>query len=443
VILCDSEGRLVARLDPSDRLDLVGDDLRVFPAHMPPEIESALAHPGRSGPFRAGGVDYLATFRPLQNSQHWLVGVIAPEAAYTRELRALRDRFLVAFAIVMAVVFGCGWLLLRQVSGSLGRVLDITNRMRRFDFAPTNMGAPVREVADVIEGVERAKTSVRALGKYVSIDLVRQLYEANREPELGGQLTEVSLMFTDIEGFTALSERLEPHALAQALGHYLETMTQGVRSTGGTIDKFIGDAVMAFWNAPNRCEDHAHRACRAVLECKRRTRELYASDRWGGLPPLFTRFGVHTARVMVGHFGAPDRISYTALGDGVNLAARLEGLCKQYGLSALVSEATVRAAGNSLGFRLVDKVAVKGKHEPVRVYELLGMAGECAARMPTVRAYESALAAYFRRDFSGALRELATLEDDPPSRVLAERCKAMIARPPSEDWDGVYVATSK
>src|SRR5215472_1511829 len=121
-------------------------------------------------------------------------------------------------------------------------------------------------------------------------------------------------------------------------------MIAGVRSTEGTIDKFIGDSVMAFWNAPTERGDHTERACSAVLACLRHTGELYASAPWKGLPPLFTRFGLHRATVMVGHFGAPERLSYTALGDGVNLASRLEGLCKQYGVYVLASETIVEQA---------------------------------------------------------------------------------------------------
>jgi adenylate cyclase len=250
-------------------------------------------------------------------------------------------------------------------------------------------------------------------------------------------------MFSDIEGFTSLSERLTPDALAQALGRYLEAMTGGVRSTQGTVDKFIGDSVMAFWNAPTRLSDHARRACYAALACMRATRELYASQAWRELPPLHTRFGLHTSRVMVGHFGAPERLSYTALGDGVNLASRLEGLCKQYGVAVLASETIVAAAGEELAFRLIDKVAVKGKEEAVRVYELLGVRAESGEALAEARPFEQALEAYFARDFVRAQDLLRSRDDDPPSRVLAERCTVMIAHPPPADWNGVYVATSK
>jgi adenylate cyclase len=451
VFLCDPDGRLVARVDPSDRLEREGDDLRIVSERAPQAIKQALERlrkvsndqPVHSEEMKVDGARYLVTFRTLTNSQHWVAGVVVPEEYYTRDLRALRDRFRIAFLFTIAIVLFAGTYALSQMRGALGRIVAATSRMRSFDFAPSPTDAPFRDVADVMDGVERAKTSMRALGKYVPVDLVRELYESNREPQLGGELVEISLMFSDIEGFTSLSERLTPDALAVALGRYLEAMTSGVRSTEGTVDKFIGDSVMAFWNAPRRLADHAHRAAHAVLACQRATRELYASEAWRGLSPLFTRFGLHTARVMVGHFGAPERLSYTALGDGVNLASRLEGLCKQYGVGVLASEAFVSAAGEDLAFRLVDKVAVKGKEQAVRVYELLGLRVDCAEQLARAEAYERALDVYFGGDFGQAIDLLRAHADDPPSRVLVERCKAMIARPPPQGWNGVYVAASK
>jgi adenylate cyclase len=453
VFLCDPEGRLIGRLDPRDRLQSMGDDLRVVPDHPPPQIAAALALPSlrelseaglaRSERIVVDGAKYLVTFRALRNSQGWVAGIVVPEDYYTRDLRALRSRFLLAFFGAVAITLVAGGLTLGQVQRALGRIVSATARMRRFDFAPSTTDAPFRDIAEVMDAFERAKTSMRTLGKYAPIDLVRQLYESNREPQLGGELVEITLMFSDIEGFTSLSERLDPDTLAHALGRYLKTMTEGVRSTQGTVDKFIGDSVMAFWNAPTSLPDHAHRAACAVLACLRATRELYSSKAWQGLPALFTRFGLHTARVMVGHFGAPERLSYTALGDGVNLASRLEGLCKQYGVAVLASEAFVGAAGDDFAFRRIDKVAVKGKHEAIRVYELLGARADSADALANAVPYELALDAYFARDFPRAIGLLRSRRDDPPSRVLLARCEAMIANPPPRDWDGVYVATSK
>lgn len=440
VFLCDDKGRLLTRLHPDDPHQSFGPDLRVPASRASPEVAAALLHPGQGGPLEVAGVRWLVTFRPIPHSQDWLVGIVVPEAYYTRDLRELRDRFILMILSLTVLSLVTGVAALRPVRRSLARVVDATARMRRFELAPSPTHAPLREVTEVMEGVERAKTAMRALSKYVPIDLVRELYATNREPVLGGELVDLSMMFTDIEGFTSLSERLTPGALALALGGYLEAMMAGVRSTDGTVDKFIGDAVMAFWNAPRRLPGHPLRACQAALACMKATRALYASPAWKGLSPLFTRYGLHTARVMVGHFGAPERLAYTALGDGVNLAARLEPLCKQYGVAALASEAIVTAVAgkDAPAFRLVDKVAVKGKHEAVRVYELLE--GE---RTETVQIYEEAFAAYLARDFTRARDMLLALPDDPPSCVLAARCAAMMTDPPPADWNGVYVATSK
>ncbi|HEY8072664.1 MAG TPA: adenylate/guanylate cyclase domain-containing protein, partial [Labilithrix sp.] len=327
-----------------------------------------------------------------------------------------------------------------------GRVVAQTSKMRAFDFEPAKDTSVFRDVEDVMTGLERAKTVVRAMGKYVPIDLVRRLYESNEEPRLGGELEDLSMMFTDIEGFTSLSEKLPPDALAKKLGEYLEAMTVAIEDTGGTIDKYIGDAVMAIWNAPTHVSDHPKRACRAALACMDAAKKLYASESWKGvgLPPLVTRFGLHRAKVMVGHFGAPTRLSYTALGDGVNLAARLEPLCKQYGVVALASEAIVEAVGDEFVFRRIDRVAVKGKTQGIDVYELVGRRGEALAQLDRCKTYERAFEAYLGRDFDRALALLGPqVREDPPSAVLAERCRVMRDAPPPEGWAGIHVARSK
>jgi adenylate cyclase len=330
------------------------------------------------------------------------------------------------------------------VQRGLDRIVESTARMRNFDFAPAEHRSAFRDVQAVMERVELAKTAMRAMGKYVPIDLVRLLYKTGREPRLGGELVDVSLMFTDIKDFTALSERVAPDELALVLGRYLEVMTRAIHASQGTIDKYIGDAIMAVWNVPTSCPGHAGKACEAALACLQAGEMLYGSPEWAGRPRLETRFGLHTAEVMVGHFGAPDRMSFTALGDGVNLASRLEGLNKQYGTTVIASEAVHEQTKEGFTFRLLDIVAVKGKTHGVRVYELLGDTGITGPRLEAARRYEQAFAAYLERRFDEALRLLSAQEThDPPSAVLAERCRRLRKEPPPEEWTGVYVATSK
>jgi adenylate cyclase len=455
VFICDEEGRLVSRLTSADRLreESDGISLRVDPAAEPPEVRLALAdpmlrevradHPVASSGFVSGGRRFLVTFRDLARTQGWRLGIVVPEDYYLGTYVTTRNRTLAAAAFILAGMLFLGAVSVRAMGSGLGRIVEATGRMASFDFAPSEPRAPFRDVEDVMRSLELAKTALRALGRYVPVDLVRELYRTGREPMLGGETAEVTMMFTDVKDFTSLSEGLSPDELARLLGLYLQVMTGAVHEAEGVVDKYVGDAVMAVWNAVRPCADHPEKACRAALACRDALRKLYESPEWGGRPPLLTRFGLHVAQVMVGHFGAPERMSFTVLGDGVNLASRLEGLNKQYGTTILVSEAVRLAASSGFAFRLLDKVAVKGRREGVRVYELLGDSEAAAVSTGVVAAYERALEAYWRRDSDAALALLESQSDDAPSRVLAERCRLFRTAPPPANWDGVYVATDK
>jgi adenylate cyclase len=454
VLLCDDTGRLITRTGPGDHMEELEDDLRVVSPHPAEAIAAALAqptlheldedHPFGAVRFMVGGREYFASYRALDHTQSWRVVVVGPEDYYLKDLRRAR-RALIAGGTLMVVLFLlAGAWALRAIRGGLARIESETRRMRDFQFSPSRSRAGFRDVTNVLDSLEHAKTALRALGRYVPIDLVRRLYDENREPALGSELRPLTLMFTDIKDFTTLAESLPPDRLARLLGAYLGAMTGAVEEAGGTVDKYIGDAVMAMWNAPLASGDHPARACRAALACAEATRRLFASPEWEGLPPLETRFGLHTAEVMVGHFGSPARLSYTAIGDGVNLAARLEGLNKQYGTSILVSGDVERAARGELEFRRLDRVAVKGKSQAIDVYELLGARdGMDPARLAAARAYERAFASYLERDFAGAIAELERIPADPPSERLLARCRALALAPPPSEWVGVYVASEK
>jgi adenylate cyclase len=453
-VLCDSAGRLIVPLTPGDLLQDSDGDLRYqLPATLPevaaalklPELAGQTAgSPPTNGEVSIAGQNYLVTFRPLGHSQDWIVAVIGPEAYYLRGLEETRRQLLVWSAGVIAVVLLAGFLTLRIVHQSLGRVTAATSRMREFDFTAGPTRTPLRDVEEVMESLEQAKTAMRAMGKYVPVDLVRSLYQSNREPMLGGEPMTVSMMFSDIRDFTTLAEQMSGDDLALALGQYFQAMTRAVQDNGGIVDKYIGDSVMALWNVPRPRADHPADACRAALACLAATDALDASAEKGNLPRFFTRIGLHCATVMVGHFGAPDRMSYTALGDGVNLASRLEGLNKIYGTKIIASEAIRQAAGDGFCFRLLDVVAVKGKTQGVRIFELTGTTPQGSEHQAIIASYERALDLYWHRDFAHAATVLAAQAAfDAPSRVLHERCLQLTQSPPAADWNGVYIATTK
>lgn len=454
VFLADDRGRLITRIHPDQSFVEDGEDVRPDEAVLPGEVRAALLQPvlrdvGPETPrltsrFEVSGRSFVLSAFSLTGGQDWRVGVLVPEDYALAGLRQVRLTALAASLGALAVLAVAAAIGLRSVRGSLEGIVATSDAMTRFDFAPRPFRSPFRDTFAVMEGLEQAKTALRAMRRYVPVELVRELYRERRDPVLGGELRDVTLLFTDIEGFTTLSERVPPDRLARLLGVYFESLTAAIHASGGTVDKYIGDAVMALWNAPSRLVDHPARACAAALLCREASLALERESRLDGRPIFRTRLGLHRAEVMVGHFGAPDRIAYTALGDGVNVAARLEGLNKLYGTSILASETVRDAAGEGFVFRLVDRVAVKGRRGGVRVFELLGTpASVDRARRDTAVAYERAFEAHLERRFDEALVTLALHPEDPPSRVLAERCRRFAEAPPPVDWDGTHIAGEK
>lgn len=455
IFVCDTQGRLITPLAPTDRIaPTKEDDLRIMPEMIPGEITAALAIsklrdigpdlPSCPGAFEHAGKDYLVSFGHLPGTQGWAVGIVVPRDHYLGDSIELRRRLLYAASGIMAALVLGGLWIQRGVWRAQRQIANETRQMNAFEFAPAPTDSAFRDISEVLESLERAKAAMRAMSKYVPIDLVRRLYREKQEPVLGGEQTEISLMFTDIKDFTNFAERLEPNVLADSLGRYLSTMVRIIQQEQrGTIDKFIGDAIMTIWNAPEPIPDHARMACQAALRCRAEAHALSISPEWKDLPPFETRFGLHKDTAMVGHFGAPDRLNYTAIGDAVNLASRLESLNKQYGTSIIVSERIRDEVREHFEFRRLDRVAVKGKKRPIVIFELLGVVGAPGIDLGVVSTYEKAFDAYVAGDFAAAARALDHQLSDPPSAVLRARCEHYLADPPPPDWGGVYVSLTK
>ena len=454
IFLADRDGRLITRGVDSDRAEVSGEDLRIAPTDLAPEIAAALAEPKLravsenvpvvSGRSRHNGQEFLTTFRILPGTQDWTIGIVVPRAFYLGKLVAMRNHLLAVSLGVMLLLVGAGTAILRSVKRAQGQITRESLKMNAFEFSPAPTDSTFRDVSQVLESLEKAKAAMRAMSKYAPVDLVRRLYREKSEPVLGGELMEISIMFSDIKGFTTFSEQLAANQLADALGLYLDALSRIIqRETRGTIDKYIGDAIMAIWNAPEPVPDHPRMACLAALRCRDASRALAQTPEWRGLPAFETRFGLHCANALVGHFGARDRMNYTAIGDAINLASRLEGLNKQYGTSIIASESVVERARDAFDFRLLDVVAVKGKSDAITIYEVLGNKGEAEGDREIVAAYETAFAAYATRDFERALAVLKNNRSDAPSAVLIERCRSFLQAPPPPEWRGVYVPASK
>jgi len=289
---------------------------------------------------------------------------------------------------------------------------------------------------------DRKKSYIRhAFAHYVSGRVVDRLMRDPESLTLSGEEREMSIMFSDIRGFTGLSEGFTAAGLASFLNEYLTEMTDILLNEDGTLDKFIGDAVMAFWNAPADQDDHAARAIACALRMQARLAELRVGWEARGLPPVKIGVGIATGRASVGNMGSRDRFNYTVMGDTVKLSSRLEGLTKAYGLGILVSEQTLNAASWQDHARYVDQVRVKGRAVPVRIFEPLAK----PLPEPVSELWNRTVGYYLAGDFAAAgesLTELETLHPDPLFAAYRERLDEFAAHPPAE-WDGVYTHTSK
>jgi adenylate cyclase len=281
----------------------------------------------------------------------------------------------------------------------------------------------------------------KAFSSYVSPDLVKQIEKNPDQLVLGGEQRELTILFSDIRGFTTVSESLTPPELVKLLNEYLSPMTRIVLEERGTLDKFIGDAVMAIFNAPLDVPGHATHACTAAVRMLEKLKELNEGFAAQGMHTLDIGVGINTGPAVVGNMGADIRFDYTAIGDSVNLASRLEGLNKYYASHILVSEDTRNKVTDSrFTFREVDRVRVKGKQHPIVMYELMIANAEILPR------FDEGLAKYRSQDFVAAkaiFENLVQTCSDGPSRLYVERCADYLEHPPPADWDGVYTAKNK
>jgi adenylate cyclase len=303
-------------------------------------------------------------------------------------------------------------------------------------------------------GVQRAYSRKRGqivaglFGKYVSRGVVDDLLRGRIDASLEGRSVEVTVLFSDLRGFTTLSESLSPRETGLLLNSYFDVMIPTVFQNGGTLDKLIGDAVMAFFGAPADLPDHPSRAALTALAMVRALEALRARSDVVGVERLAMGIGLNTGAVTAGNLGSQSFMDYTVIGDTVNLASRLEGLTKHYRSTVIVSGETAARLDERFLLRELDRVRVKGKDRPVAVYELAGLAEETdPARKQALQSFESGLARYRERDWNGAeeaFRETLRLEaGDGPAALYLERVRRLRRTPPSPEWDGVTVFESK
>lgn len=409
-------------------------------------LVAARQEPGTvaSGSVRRNGVSHLVGLVSASGAgPPWTIGVVVPEddfmSGVQRTTSFVLGLGLVALAMGVVLTF---WFA-RRLSRPLGNLVTETERVRKLDLAP-RLSEPVgvREIDALAVSVEQMKTGLRSFEKLVPSDYARHLMSSGQEAKLGGERRWIATSFADIIGFTALSERLPAEELVKVLAEYLDLLSDEVIQRQGTVDKFNGDDVMAFWGAPKAVAHPGQLACEAALAGRAVILAMHPEWRRQGRPALRASFGIATGDVIVGNIGSRERMQYTVIGDAVNLASRLQGLNKAYQTEILIDVNTAKEAGPEYLTRCVDYVAVAGREEPIELRELLGRRDDLdAAAIMAVRGYEQGLQLYRERKFAEAVDCLSeTLKlwpDDGPSRVLRARAQDYMTAPPPEDWDAV------
>ncbi len=404
--------------------------------------------------FEIDGEPYFAAVQrfPETSRLDWTILIVVPQDDILGDIPR-NEIYAAIAAIVIAVMF----LLFAQRYASRRITQPLKSIAREFEEmsslsteqTPSADDSPVTEVAGMMRAREVMRTGLRSFKKYVPLDLVRQLMESGRAPELGGERRSMTVMFSDVVDFTRISEELgEPEELVSALAEYLDVMSAMIAKQNGTVDKYIGDAIMAFWGAPQENPEHALSACHAAWASQQALSALRM--RWGaeGHPLFRAKIGINTGEMLVGNIGSERRMDYTVMGDAVNLASRIEGLCAIYGLEIAVGENTWDAVKGEFEGRPVDCVEVKGKSKSVVFYELLGPKGTVSAQVLAFgAAYTEAFERYRARGFDAACAAFRTAHEmrpeDVAAREMVSRCEAYQREPPPDDWTGAVRLTRK
>ncbi len=366
--------------------------------------------------------------------------------AYENEILII----IVLISLVTALVFGIGGVIYSMfITRPLLKLSDEMEKVQHLEL--DNMfenRTSIKEIVRMNDSLYNMKNGLKSLRKYIPADLVVELLRLKKEAVIDGEKRMMTVSFSDIVNFTSISERFSPEKLVEYLGVYFAGSTDIIMKHKGNVDKYIGDAIMSFWGAPQMLDGHAVYACLSALQCQELVKKLSSQWKHEGISDFGVRIGINTGEVIVGNVGYEKRMNYTVIGDNVNLASRLESLNKYYGTNILISQYTYHSACDKIEARMIDVVAVKGKKNGVLVYELLGEKGCLSeAYIKVLDIYNNGVSEYMGRNWQRALScfdsVLKLWPDDKPARILHKRCGEFIENPPPDSWDGVIVMSEK
>ena len=432
--LLDRGGGVIAAPDPdADELNALKANHPLLPVAVDAIRQAGNAYnPGEGEPFRSqvthDGKAYQAVLTPI-SFPGWSLVTVVPESEFLGPVQMTIRRLVIGLAVLIVCAgLLSAWLAQRLIAAPLTKVVGELKHVERFDLDKVERHpSRLTEIGNLSTAIGDMAQGLAAFGKYVPADLVRRLISDGNGARLGGAVRSMSVMFIDLAGFTGLSERLGDRIIP-LLSRYFDAVSVQIQGEGGTIDKFIGDAVMAFWGAPAANPDHAVDCCRAALKCRRAMDEAGLVDDKGERVRI--RIGINSGDMLVGNIGSEVRLNYTVIGDAVNIASRLEGTNKAYGSTIIIGPETRRLAGDRIVVRELDRLAVYGRAGGLQIYELLAMADDAPVALDWVKCYEAGLTAWRAGDFTAAIdafdKTLALHPHDAASRLMIERCRQQL-----------------
>ena len=457
IFIFDADDTLLASSDTDPVMEKdSGLTLATTAALTAPVVRDMIAKFRSSGSFpfaslSSGGEQYLSSVISIgaedPERPATYLGLALPDATFTGSLiETSRENVLISVLILLASI-PVVVLVSRRLSRPLRRLQEITDGIARLDLAgDAQVSTRITEVARLSSSIGHMRNALSEVAKFVPRTLVTDLLRSGRQLRVEGERRQLSMVFTDVRDFTPMVEAAAADDLMAQMSEYFDALAGAILSHQGTIDKYIGDAIFAYWNAPVLHDRHAVRACEGVLAARDASKALNRSWAAAGRPEWHTGFSVHVGEAVVGNVGSRDRLNYTAIGNAVNVAARVEGLTRFYGSEILVTAAVVDAVGPAMRFRSVDVVLPKGVSQPLVIHELLGAEITPAEEAKCV-AWEAFYARYTARDWAQAGEAIAQFTaaypDDRLGGIFLERVRTFEASPPPKDWDGATRFESK
>ncbi|MFH1540303.1 MAG: adenylate/guanylate cyclase domain-containing protein [Elusimicrobiota bacterium] len=378
-----------------------------------------------------------------------IIGIdIAAKIILEREKKVLFNIIFVVIVVIF-IFASVGVIISKKIAEPLTLLEKDMSQIKELNM-DTNIEIKTRfkEIISMKNVEDSMKIALRSFKKYVPSDLVTRLIRLNKEAVLGGERKNLTIFFSDIADFTNISEKIASDQVANYMKEYFAGVTNIIMKHMGTVDKYIGDAVMAFWGAPSDITDHAYKASLAALECQEFLLKMNNNLEKAGNPVLNTRIGINTGEVIVGNFGYEERFDYTVFGDNVNIASRIEDLNKIYGTKIIISESTYKLVKDRIVTRKIDIVSVKGKNICIPIYELVCLNSSLSEEKKYfLDLFNQGMELYIHKEWNEAIISLEKAKkldpNDKPTKIIIERCKDFIINPSSDNWQKIVVLREK